>query len=188
MDKHPDALRWNARYQQADSAEAAPPAILVAHAALLPAAGRALDLACGLGGASLWLARRGWRVDALDISAEALAALDRQAQAEGLGASITTHLCDLAEAPLGEGCYHLIVVSRFLLRERSAALVAALAPGGLLYYQTWVGPPGRGGPSNPAYRLALGELPGLFPDLQPLHYTPCSNLGEAWLVARALGT
>jgi 2-polyprenyl-3-methyl-5-hydroxy-6-metoxy-1,4-benzoquinol methylase len=34
--------------------------------------GQALDIGCGEGGDALWLARRGWKVTALDISRTAL--------------------------------------------------------------------------------------------------------------------
>lgn len=179
---HPDALRWNARYAGRDTAASPPADILLRYAEQLPMQGLALDLACGLGSSALWLARRGLTVEAADISAEALAALERQTRAEGIS-RVSTRLCDLAHEPLAVGHYDLILVSRFLLRERCADIAAALRTGGLLAYQTWYGPAGPG-PANPAFRLASGELERLFADLEVIELDESRECGEAMLLAR----
>nr|WP_232792070.1 hypothetical protein [Amycolatopsis sp. M39] len=59
--------------------------------------GIALDLAGGAGGDTLWLARRGWRVTATDISATAVEKVLRLAKEEALGGLVTTERHDLAE-------------------------------------------------------------------------------------------
>ncbi|MYW72647.1 class I SAM-dependent methyltransferase, partial [Pseudonocardia sp. SID8383] len=62
------AAFWDAHYDtrpQIWSGDAN--AALVAEAADLPP-GRALDVGCGEGGDAVWLAARGWRVDAVDVS------------------------------------------------------------------------------------------------------------------------
>ncbi|MFB9690703.1 SAM-dependent methyltransferase [Amycolatopsis plumensis] len=99
--------------------------------------GRALDLGSGAGGDALWLARRGWRVTAADISAVALAHLDRRAGEAGLADLITTERHDLAATfpagPFDLVAAHYLHTSFPLPREallRRAA--AALAPGGRL--------------------------------------------------------
>ncbi|MEV0321562.1 class I SAM-dependent methyltransferase [Streptomyces sp. NPDC050658] len=62
--------------------------------------GTALDLGCGPGGDALWLAGRGWRATAVDISAEAVRAL--QQRADRIGASVTARRFDLsADFPTG---------------------------------------------------------------------------------------
>ena len=67
--------RWNRVYAAADRPPE-PARVLAENAHLLPASGTALDLACGLGGNALFLAREGQTVSALDISPVALAKLD----------------------------------------------------------------------------------------------------------------
>src|SRR5881394_4104638 len=62
---------WDTRYRSGQSTNYLPSAFLEqAIERLVP--GRALDLACGAGRNSFALARRGWRVDAVDASPEAL--------------------------------------------------------------------------------------------------------------------
>ncbi|MFG1782556.1 SAM-dependent methyltransferase [Rhodococcus oryzae] len=60
--------------------------------------GEALDLGCGNGGDALWLARRGWRVTAVDISAVAAARLADLAVAYGLGDFLVAERHDLRES------------------------------------------------------------------------------------------
>ncbi|GLY06177.1 hypothetical protein Acsp01_65560 [Actinoplanes sp. NBRC 101535] len=99
--------------------------------------GRALDLGCGPGGDALWLARRGWRVTAVDISRTAVDRVIAQARDAGLGELVAGERHDLAETfPAGE--YDLIsaqyLQTPFAL-DRARVLRAAaqaLAPGGRL--------------------------------------------------------
>jgi SAM-dependent methyltransferase len=57
--------------------------------------GTALDLGCGAGGDALWLAGRGWRVTAADISASAVRSLQRHAGRAGV--PVTALRVDLAD-------------------------------------------------------------------------------------------
>lgn len=67
-----DAAAWDAKYARQELIWGSPPnRTLVEFATSLPP-GRALDLACGEGRNALWLATRGWTVDAVDFSAEGL--------------------------------------------------------------------------------------------------------------------
>lgn len=99
--------------------------------------GDALDLGCGDGGDSLWLARRGWKVTAVDISAVAAERLAGHARSLGLDDRVTTERHDLRES-LPQGRYDLI--SAHYLHtpydlERATVLRTAahmLRPGGRL--------------------------------------------------------
>ncbi|WP_150243582.1 class I SAM-dependent methyltransferase [Nocardiopsis quinghaiensis] len=57
--------------------------------------GRALDLGCGTGGDALWLARRGWHVTAVDVSAVAVERLAGLALSHGLGDLVAAERHDL---------------------------------------------------------------------------------------------
>lgn len=65
--------------------------------------GDALDLGCGTGGDALWLARKGWRVTAVDISAVAVERLAGLARSHGLGERVVARHHDLHDSfPPGE--------------------------------------------------------------------------------------
>ncbi|MER7131380.1 class I SAM-dependent methyltransferase [Streptosporangium saharense] len=99
--------------------------------------GTALDLGCGAGGDTVWLAQRGWRVTAVDISTTAVERVRRRARELGLEDRVTAERHDLAESfPVGG--FDLVSAQYFhtpfpLARARVLrAAVHALRPGGLL--------------------------------------------------------
>jgi SAM-dependent methyltransferase len=121
-----------------------------------------LDVASGRGRHALLLAARGWDVHAVDRDATALAALGARARAQGV--LVQTACVDLErdEADLGENRYGTILVFNYLHRPLFPAIRRALAPGGVLLYETFtIGQRERGHPRNPAYLLQDGELPRL---------------------------
>ena len=127
---------------------------VVRHVQSIPARGKVLDLACGSGRHARFLAGLGYPVLAVDRDAEALAGLST---IEG----ITTRLLDLEgeEWPLAGQVFDGIVVTNYLWRPRLPDVLALLAPGGVLIYETFmVGNAAYGKPSNPAFLLLAGEL------------------------------
>ena len=131
------------------------PSAWVARWAPVIPAGETLDLACGGGRHARLLAALGHPVLAVDRDAASLA------QAAGPG--ITTLQHDLeAEAsvwPFAPGRFAGIVVTNYLHRPLFAHLAGALAPNGILVYETFaLGNERFGKPSNPAFLLAPGEL------------------------------
>lgn len=101
------------------------------------APGTALDLGCGEGGDAVWLARRGWSVTAVDVSATALGRVRELAAREGVAERVRVERHDLAES-LPAGRFDL-VSAQFLQSPlelpRDRVLRAAaerVAPGGLL--------------------------------------------------------
>ncbi len=139
--------------------------------------GPVLDLACGRGRHALACVRAGCATLALDRDAEALASLvdaGRSLGAADRGALLCAR-CDIEtehEIPVAAGSCGTILVFRFLFRPLAGAITAALAPGGLLVYETFT----RDqrdlgyGPKRDEFLLARGELPGLFPDLEVVEY------------------
>jgi SAM-dependent methyltransferase len=138
----------------------------VPHASLVPSAwivrwcdrisvrGDVLDVACGPGRHARLLARRGHRVHAVDRDAAAIDALRGQANVDALQADI-----ELGAWPYAGGAFAGIVVTNYLHRPLLPVLVDALAPGGVLLYETFAqGNERFGRPSNPDFLLRPGEL------------------------------
>ena len=154
--------RWSERHRS-DAPTPPPSAFLERAVAVLaadaPPAGvrRALDVACGRGRHALWLAARGWTVDAVDYALPALTALQRTARDRRL--AIRCVAADVGHWRFPVARYDLVVVVSFLDRALWPALRAAVAPGGALLVETFAADPSLGAPPmNPAYLLAPGEL------------------------------
>jgi SAM-dependent methyltransferase len=146
----------------------ASPAAVAAHASLgepshwvchwthlVAPGGAVLDVASGAGRHARWFAGHGHPVSALDRDAAALAVMRDEPR-------ITTHVADLEGAPWplpDDAKFAAVVVTNYLHRPLFPNLLAALAPGGVLIYETFAhGNQTVGKPSNPAFLLAPGEL------------------------------
>jgi tellurite methyltransferase len=153
-----DALRakWDERYTQTDRVPS-PAMVLADNLHLLPPAGKALDLACGLGANALFLVGQGMETTAWDLSPVAIKGLEARAKACGL--PVRAEVRDVQLHPPAAGTFDVVVVSHFLDRDLMPAIAAALRPGGLLFYQTFTREAVTDcGPSNPAFRLETNEL------------------------------
>jgi tellurite methyltransferase len=169
--------KWNARYRDLEPDAARPAQVLSENLHLLPAAGGALDLACGLGGNALLLARHGLNVCAYDLSIVAVDKLNAYAQRQGL--SLRAQCRDVQKAPPEPERFDVLVVSYFLARELTDYLIDALRPGGLLFYQTFIRDHVDAvGPSNPAFRLESNELLKLFAPLKLVFYREEGRIGD----------
>ncbi len=129
-----DREKWDERYAGREIDFPAPDNFLVEHRHLLTS-GRALDLACGLGADSVFLAENGYAVDALDISLPALSRL--RARAQRLELDIRPVVADLDYFPLPRDVYDLIVVFYFFSPPLMTAIADALKKRGLLFYATY---------------------------------------------------
>ncbi len=130
---------------------------------------KALDIACGEGRNSIFLARRGFAVTGIDISEEGLAKAARWATKEGL--EIAFLRADLEEYEFTES-YGLILNFNFLLRDLVPKMVAALSPGGVMLFDTILDSPALPGVHRKEFLLQPGELAALFADFPGtfLHY------------------
>ena len=127
---------------------------VVRHAQSIRAGGKVLDLACGSGRHACFLAGLGYSVLAVDRDAEALAAMPATP-------AVITRQLDLEgeDWPLAGQVFDGIVVTNYLWRPRLPDVLALLAPGGVLIYETFMlGNAAYGKPSNPAFLLQAGEL------------------------------
>ncbi len=83
---------------------------------------------------------------------------DQQPDAPGL-AKIQADLEGGNPWPLGGRCFDLVLVTNYLHRPIMPDILAAVAPGGLLLYETFaLGNERFGRPSNPDFLLRPGEL------------------------------
>jgi SAM-dependent methyltransferase len=175
--------KWDGIYRQLPDVPPEPACILVENAHLLPAGGVALDLACGLGGNALFLAQRGFKSLAWDISQ---VAIDRLRVLAGrLGLAVEAEVRDVERSEFPREFFDVVVVSRFLARNLAGVIANSLKRGGLLYYQTYVRDKvSPSGPSNPAYLLAENELLSLFRELRPVVYREEGRRGDLSLGRR----
>jgi SAM-dependent methyltransferase len=118
-----------------------------------------LDLAAGQGRHTRLSRGKGYQVVAADRDVSGL----RAAFASDAGVTIVeADLEDGGEWQLGPG-YGGIIVANYLHRPLLPALAEALAPGGVLIYETFMAGNERfGRPSNPAFLLLPGELLAVF--------------------------
>ncbi len=166
-----DRARWDDRYRVGDWADVDEPArILLDARPWLKPPGLALDIACGAGRNSLYLARLGFTVIAADISWEGLSRLARRARAADL--PIHPLQADLERFALPSERFDLIINTRFLLRSLFPKLRHALKPGGLLVFETFNVDEIEvlGGDIRRAYALERGELRQAFSDFELLLY------------------
>ena len=119
---------------------------------LVPRGGSALDLAAGGGRHTRVLLDHGLQVTAVDRDP------DQQSDAPGL-AKLRADLEDGNPWPLGGRRFDLVLVANYLHRPILPLILAAVAPGGLLLYETFaLGNERFGRPSNPDFLLRPGEL------------------------------
>jgi SAM-dependent methyltransferase len=132
----------------------APSPWIVRFAPLVRAGAHVLDLACGSGRHTRLFVERGCRVTAVDR----VPALDGWLTAQRTVTVVTADL-ELGRWPFGSERFDAIVVTNYLHRPLFAHLVAALAPCGLLLYETFAaGNAAFGKPSNPDFLLSPREL------------------------------
>ena len=134
--------------------ESGPSAWVQAHGGLVPAGSRILDLAAGGGRHTRYFKSLGCQVTALDLDISGLQDL--------AGPEVEILAADLEDGspwPLGDRQFDGIVVTNYLHRPLFPALAGALAPAGVLIYETFgIGNERFGKPSNPAFLLRPGEL------------------------------
>ena len=177
-----DRCRWDERYtSQAPSLVDAvePPGAFAAYAEAFPTGGRALDLACGQGLGTVWLARRGLDVWGVDVSPVAIARARDLVEHIALADRCRFDVVDLDEGLPDGPPVDVILCHKFRDRRLDRAIIERLAPGGLLAIAALSEVGAAPGP----FRAAAGELPAAFADLKLV--AAGEGEGYAWLLARA---
>ena len=160
----------------------------------LPAPGpgvRALDLAAGAGREAVFLAMRGYPVEAWDHDREVLERATALAIRHGTTIATRVYNLERLEPELPRGDRAVVSVFRFLHRPLFPHLERAVAPGGCLVYETYLrGQEQFGRPRHPRFLLDAGELARAFPTLEVEHYEESRPPGGpfmARLLARRRG-
>ena len=168
--------KWDERYSAGDHASETPDPLLqrlLDRSLPLPQGRAALDVACGAGRNSVWLAEQGWDVFGCDVSLEGLRVAAQLARTRGV--TLKLFCADLDTLSLPRERFDLIVVFFYLQRSLFEVFQSALRPGGLLIYRTYVAdlaaPEGvlLAGGDNPAHVLQPGELAAAFAGFRILH-------------------
>lgn len=192
---------WDVRHRAAAQGSAVEPASFVLELLPLLPRGPALDLACGTGRHTLLLAARQQPVTAVDHSSAGLDILEQRALAFDLktnrlrnpqGVSPSQDGIDLIETDLERvvlpvAAYALILCVQYLQRSLFGQIARALAPGGMLLFETYTRAQLEfpGGPRDPEHLLAHGELRTAFPSLRLLFYRELrAGKGIASLIAQ----
>ena len=119
---------------------------------LIAPGGSVLDVACGHGRHLRWLAERGHAMTGIDRSPEAIATVASMGQA--IEANIEN-----GPWPLPGATFDAVIVTNYLWRPLLPIIVASVAPGGVLIYETFAaGNESVGRPSRPDFLLQPGEL------------------------------
>ena len=177
-----DRHRWDARYRdqgaRPDTDAFGPPALFAPYADRFPTRGTALDLACGRGAASVWLACRGLEVLGVDVSPVAVGLARELAERAGVAARCRFEIADLDQGLPPGPPYDVIVCHMFRDSRLDGKIIERLAPRGILAIaaRSEVGAEEPGG-----FRAAPGELLASFGALRVIAYG--EGGGRAWLLA-----
>ena len=127
---------------------------VVKWATYIAGGGHVLDLAAGSGRHTQFLAELGFEIEAVDKDVSALSKLALLPNVR-----IREHDLERSGWPYRPDEFSGIVVTNYLHRPLFPSLINALAPGGLLIYETFaLGNEVLGKPSNPNFLLLPGEL------------------------------
>jgi tellurite methyltransferase len=165
-----DLNGWNERYRTherpAEDLSAEPTPLLVSTASNL-APGKALDLACGAGRNSLWLAEHGWNVIAIDGASAAIEILQTRAAERSLKINAIVADLEKEEFEIEPSRWNLIAMCYYLQRNLFEPAKRGLVPGGLLLCIVHIT---EAGEDESPFRLRPGELGKYFAGWEILHY------------------
>ena len=158
-----DKERWNIRHVEKPMPHYVAPIIekYIENAKV----GTALDVACGIGRNTHYLADLGFTVDAIDLSDYALGQIREDER-------IIKHEVDLDFYDLEKQKYDLIVNINYLNRRLMVQMQDALKEGGVVIFETFIvahDKPEKGS-MNPDYLLNPNELLDTFCDFDIIYY------------------
>ena len=160
---------WNQRYLDGFYSDRQHPTQLLADWIELLPTGRALDVACGSGRNTVFLADQGYQVLGLDIADVAL----EQAKSKQCKGLVEFQAVDLEEDLPDIGTFDLIVLVRYVNLPLMQRFADYLNPNGALLIEQHLHWPDTelelSGPKNPNFRLDPGTLKSTFNSMQVLY-------------------
>jgi len=167
-----------------------PSAMLRRYVDSLPT-GKALDVAAGTGRNAVFLADRGYRVDALDGSRAGLEITRKRAAERNADDRLELIQADIPTYEFPTGAYDLVTISFYRAVDRFPDIKEALADGGVLYVEHHLRTtePVESGPSGDRYRFSANELLRSMLDLTVLGYherTETRSDGRTAAIARVV--
>jgi tellurite methyltransferase len=179
--------QWNQRYRAGEQLFTEPSPLVTRHSRELKP-GRALDLACGAGRNSLYLAEQGWHVTAVDGSPLAIDILQQRAREQKLDVDARVTDLEHSEFEIEPGAYDLICDCYYLQRSLIPKVQSGVRPGGIVVAIVHLADPDQ--PQGTPTRARPGELRAFFADWKILHEyegtsrEACHQRPVAELVAR----
>ena len=182
---------WDERFRTGQyPREPEPSTLLKRYVESLPR-GRALDVAAGTGRNAVFLADRGYRVDALDASRAGLEIARERAADRGVADRLNCIRGDVSTYEFPSEAYDLVTISFYRAIDRFPDITAALKAGGVLFVEHHLRTTDAvaSGPSGDRYRFAANELLHASLDLTVLAYeerTERRSDGRSGAIARVV--
>ena len=157
-----DKQRWNKRHVEKPMRHNVEPILqkYIEHAKV----GNALDIACGVGRNTHYLAEKGFLVDAVDISDYALGEVKNLATIKKIETDLDSYNLECNK-------YDLIININYLSRRLLPQIKEALVSGGIVIFETFIIAHGDfTQPSNPEFLLRKNELLHAFIGLDIIYY------------------
>jgi SAM-dependent methyltransferase len=171
---------WDERFREGEYPQDPDPSdVLKRYVETFPE-GRALDVATGTGRNAVFLAERGYEVDAIDRSREGLRIARENARERGVADRTEWIQTDVPSHAFPEEAYDVITISYYRAVDRFPDIKEALAPGGVLYVEHHLRSTDEAaaGPSSDRYRFASNELLHACLDLTVIHYQETSDVRD----------
>jgi tellurite methyltransferase len=182
-----DRSKWDQRYAQDSHRKRTQPGEFIAQWIDRVTVGNALDVACGLGQKSMFLAEIGFQVDAIDVSAIGLERASQMAVAQGLDVNWIQH--DLDQPYDFKKKYDLIIVMWYVDLALVRRLCEHLAPGGYLLCEEHLACDNEGsefvGPKNASFRVAPNALRETAAGFDVCHYDEYVGVNEGHQASEA---
>ncbi len=163
--------KWNKRYKEGNHHDIEDPSNLLKRWISRIPTGKAIDIGCGNGRNAIFLSTKGYEVDAIDFSEEALKIAREKAQEKNL--KINWIKKDIQEHNFPKGKYDLVVMSFFNPLEKLAEIKNSLNEGGHILFENHIKTEKRevkGPDKDSKYRFDPNEVLEKFDDLQILFY------------------
>jgi tellurite methyltransferase len=176
-------LKWNTKYIERIKQVSEPPVNpKLQQLTNYFSGGKALDIACGLGGNSVFLAQNNYQVTAIDISDVAINFLNQYALKNNL--PIDARVGDLAKRALLDQNYDLVVMTYYLDRSLFPAIKDFLKTGGYFFMETYSQHQKNG--ISEHYKLRTNELLDEFAHWDILYFEENELEGRQTIFCRKL--